>query len=72
MHQQMFKLQISLNFSVIPEYVFSERILVALKTAEVNWCHFTHVLTYLATYSFWSAMHELGFIINSCMAVQRL
>ncbi len=47
MHQQMFKLQISLNYALIPEIVVSEMIGLAIKAVDVNWFHVTHVLANL-------------------------
>ncbi len=38
----MFKLHISLNYAVIPDYVTSERGVV-LKAIEIIWFHVTHV-----------------------------
>ncbi len=42
MYQQKYKLQISLNYTVIPENVVSESV-VALKAVEMNWFHIIHV-----------------------------
>ncbi len=39
-------MQMSLNYSVIPDNVISERV-VALKAAEVNWSHITYGLANL-------------------------
>ncbi len=46
MQQQIFKLQIPLNYAPIPENVVSERV-VALKPVQVTWLHVIHVLVNL-------------------------
>ncbi len=40
----MFKLQIPLNCTIIPENEVSERVVVILIVFEVNWLHVTHIL----------------------------
>ncbi len=42
MPQQMYKLQISLNYGVIPEDMASEGDGVGLKVVEMNWTHLTN------------------------------
>ncbi len=45
MPQQTFKIQIVLNYAVIPENVISERLVVALKAVEVNWFILANLIT---------------------------
>ncbi len=43
MQQQMFNLQKSFNYVVIPENMVYERVVIALKAVEINWSHVTNV-----------------------------
>ncbi len=48
---QKFKLQMSLNYVVIPENRFFRRVFVALEAVKVNWFPVTHLLANLITNS---------------------
>ncbi len=47
MRQQRLKLQIPLNYTIIPENVVSERVVVDPKAGGINWFHVTHLLANL-------------------------
>ncbi len=54
----MLQLLISFNCTIIPENMFSERVVVALKIVEINCFHATHVIADLLIDSFYSRLDK--------------